>query len=421
MKNTTIVLVLVICLLNLLRMAVYMLGSDAYTLKQTRRIKRRGRWHLPSVTVVIPAHNEEKVIIRALQSLYEANYPARKLEVIVADDGSTDRTRSVALAFKRSHNDRCNFRVITRPNKGKASALNYVMQRHAKGSIVVCLDADSYFMPSALRNAVQLFRDRQVVALSSNVNIIEDGTFLALLQRFEYVVCYQMKKGQALMGVEYIVGGIGSMFRRSTLQKVGYYDTNTMTEDIDLTMKIIAQKTKHQKIAYAADSIVYTEAAHTLPALMRQRYRWKYGRSQTFLKHRDLFFSNTGRYAKRLAWFMLPFSIVQDVLFFFEPFMLGYFIYISARYANVAVFASALIVLTIYMLSNVWSSDHVSFRQKLRLSFYAPPMYLAMYVVAYAEYYALIKALLLAHRLPNSIKQTDFTWKSPERRNTPVA
>ena len=62
-----------------------------------------------------------------------------------------------------------------------------------------------------------------------------------MIQRFEYLICHQMKKAHSAYNVEYIIGGIGSMFRRSTLDEVGLYDTNTMTEDIDLTMKILAK------------------------------------------------------------------------------------------------------------------------------------------------------------------------------------
>jgi cellulose synthase/poly-beta-1,6-N-acetylglucosamine synthase-like glycosyltransferase len=400
-------------------MAVYLLGSDAYTVKQARHKKRRNRWHLPTVSVIVPARNEEKAIERNLLSLYNSDYPSAKLEVIVINDGSTDRTEEIVREFKRTHRDRCKVRLINRPNRGKATALNYALKRCVKYSLVMCLDSDSYLSPLALRNAVQNFRDRNVVALSSNVNIVEDGTVMSLVQRFEYLVCYQMKKGQALLGVEYIVGGIGSMFRKSMMTKVSFYDTNTMTEDIDLTMKIIVNKAKKQKIAYAADSIVYTEPAHTISELMRQRFRWKYGRSQTFYKNEHLFFSQQSCYAKRLTWFMLPFAIVQDLFFFFEPLVLGYFMYLTLGYGNYKIFTSALFVLTFYLLCNIWSSDHLSFRQKLRLSYYAPPMYLLMYVLSYAEYFALIKSLFLLPGLKASIKSRHITWRSPSRRGLP--
>jgi poly-beta-1,6-N-acetyl-D-glucosamine synthase len=204
------------------------------------------------------------------------------------------------------------------------------------------------------------------------------------------------------------------------LQRVSFYDTNTMTEDIDITMKIIVNKTKKQKIAYASDSIVYTEPAHSLPALLQQRFRWKYGRNQTYYKNGSFFFGRSDRYAKRLAWFMLPFTIFQDFLFMFEPIIIGFFLYISLQTGDPRVFNSAIITITAYLLCNLWSSDHLSVGQRLRLTYYAPAMYLLMFLLSFAEYFALIKALVLAPKLKASLKKRHFTWRSPERKQAVV-
>jgi poly-beta-1,6-N-acetyl-D-glucosamine synthase len=420
-KDVLTTFILAICLLNLVRIGFYLVSSDAYSLKQARQRRRRPkRLHFPTISVVVPARNEEQTIERNLQSLYNSCYPADKLEVIIVNDGSTDKTAEIVRQFQKTHKDRCNIRLVNRPNKGKAAALNYALRRCVRNNLIMCLDADSAVDKCALHNAAQHFRDRQVVALASNVNIIEDGSMLALIQRFEYLVCYQMKKAQALCGLEYIVGGIGSMFRRSMLQRVAFYDTNTMTEDIDLTMKIIVNKTKKQKIAYAADSIVYTEPAHSLPALLRQRFRWKYGRNQTYYKNGSFFFGRSDRHAKRLSWFMLPFTLVQDFLFMFEPLILGFFLYISLRTGDPRVFNSAIITITVYLLCNLWSSDHLSVRHRLRLSYYAPAMYLLMFLLSFAEYFALIKALVLTPKLKMSLKKRHFIWRSPERKQAVV-
>lgn len=421
MRNLLFYGILVLCILNLVRMSAYLVSSDAYTIGNARRRKFRKRWHLPTISVVVPVHNEELTIERCLLSIYKSNYPVNKLEAIVANDGSTDQTEMLVRQFKKYHNDGCKIRLINRPNRGKAAVLNYVMRRSVRNQLVMCLDSDSYLEQNALRNAVQHFRDREVVALSSNVNIIEDGTVLTLLQRFEYLVCYQMKKGQAQLGLEYIVGGIGSMFRKRMLQQVSFYDTNTMTEDIDLTMKILVNKTRKQKIAYAADSIAYTEAAHSVRALMNQRFRWKYGRTQTFFKNYTFFFSTNKKYAKRLTWFMVPFSLLQDLIFTLEPFVISYFMYIILRYGDFHTLFSALFVLTFYLLCNIWASDHLSIKDRLRLTYYAPPMYFLMYVLSFAEYFALIKAVVLLPELRSSINKKHTTWNSPERKKLPLA
>lgn len=187
-------IIISICLINLLRMSIFLITSDIYSIQQAKRGKQRTRWHLPTITVVIPAHNEETTIIRALRSVCENDYPATKVQIIIANDGSTDETAALVKDFKKSYQGSHAIRLVTRPNRGKASALNYAIQRFATGQIIMCLDSDSYLDKRAIRAAAQHFRDRNVVALSANVNIIEDGTMLGLAQRFEYMMGYQMKK-----------------------------------------------------------------------------------------------------------------------------------------------------------------------------------------------------------------------------------
>jgi biofilm PGA synthesis N-glycosyltransferase PgaC len=413
-------LIIFICLINLLRLGVFLITSDIYSLRQARLSTQRKRWHLPTVSVVIPAHNEEKTIIRALKSVCASNYPISKVEIIIANDGSTDNTAQLIKDFKREYGGNHKIRLVTRPNRGKASALNYAIRRFAKGSLVMCLDSDSYLETNALRIAVQQFRNRNIVAVAANVNIIEDGSMLGLAQRFEYMMGYQMKKGQSLMGIDYIIGGIGSVFRRSTMERVEYYDTNTMTEDIDLTMKIIVKCRKNQKIGYAADSIVYTEPAHTLKELMIQRYRWKYGRSQTFLKHSFAFFSHDSRISKRLSWFMFPFVLFQDLIFSLEPLIFGYFLYICIAYGSFATYLIAFILWVGILMVIVWSGTWLTVKERIRLSICAPLMYLMLYVLAIADYYALAKAAILSPKLKSSIQNKHVTWNSPARRESVV-
>lgn len=408
-------IIISICLINLLRMSIFLITSDIYSIQQAKRGKQRTRWHLPTITVVIPAHNEETTIIRALRSVCENDYPATKVQIIIANDGSTDETAALVKDFKKSYQGSHAIRLVTRPNRGKASALNYAIQRFATGQIIMCLDSDSYLDKRAIRAAAQHFRDRNVVALSANVNIIEDGTMLGLAQRFEYMMGYQMKKGQSLIGIDYIIGGVGSMFRRSVMKKVEYYDTNTMTEDIDLTMKIIVKRRAGQRLAYAADSIVYTEPAHTLKELMVQRFRWKYGRSQTFLKHSFAFFSRDKRVTKRLGWFMLPFVLLQDLIYSLEPVIFLYFLYVCIVNASAETYLYAFSLWLGILLAIVWSGTWLSVKERLRLSFYAPMMYLMILVLGIADYYALIKAAILSPKLKSSIANKHVTWSSPKR------
>jgi biofilm PGA synthesis N-glycosyltransferase PgaC len=417
MSEVILMAFIFLCFINLLRIAIYLISSDIYKLKQQHTASRSAikKLHYPTISVVIPAYNEALTIERNLLSLYNSCYPPGKFEVVVVNDGSTDDTADVVKRFQKTHKDRCKIRLINRSNKGKAAALNYALRRSVHSQLVMCLDADSYLDKCTLHLAAQHFRDRNLIALSSNVNIIEDGSLLALVQKIEYLMGYHMKKGQSLMGIDYIIGGTGSVFRRSVFKQVEFYDTNTFTEDIDLTMKIFVNKRKQQRIGYAAECITYTEAVHSLSSLLKQRFRWKYGRSQTFLKHTDLFFSRKSKHSKRIGWFMLPFVLLQDLIFSLEPLIVGYFIFMAFQFGSPSIFRYAVLFFSAYVMFNIWSSDHLTVKERIRLSYFGPPMYLLIYLTALADYFALVKAVMLAPKLKASLKIKRTTWESPER------
>jgi len=404
-------------LLNILRMAVYLVSSNVYDVRRSWRAgkSRAKRAYLPTVTLLIPAHNEAAVIEKTLESVWASNYPKLKLTIVVVDDGSTDVTKKIVRRFIRCHPDGFAIRLVTQPNSGKAIALNNAINKHVSSRLVMCLDADSLLDRHAIRNAAQYFHDRKVVALASNVNIIEDKTILGLVQRFEYLISYQMKKAHTVLNTEYIIGGVGSMFRANMLERVQYYDSNTMTEDIDLTMKIISTGNRRNRVVYGSDCLAYTEAVPSFKSLVRQRYRWKYGRMQTFLKNRHLFFNADKRYAKQLTFFTLPLAILQEFNLLLEPLLVGLILYLSIRDQDPRSLLFALVIVTVYVSLNIWTSEHLSIRQRLRLSLFAAPMYFLLYVLAIVEYAALVKSVGGLSRLKHSIAAGHVTWKSPER------
>ena len=116
---------------------------------------------------------------------------------------------------------------------------------------------------------------------------------LGWVQRLEYAVVHRLKQGYTVFNCEYVIGGVGSMFRTSVVRACGYFDTDTMTEDIDFSMKILSVHGNFDwRIIFAADAIAYTQAVPSLRGLLRQRFRWKFGRLQAFYKHRSLFFGS---------------------------------------------------------------------------------------------------------------------------------
>lgn len=267
----------------MLRMSMFLIGSDVYELIQGLKRKKLNKSFEPKISVIIPAYNEAGSIVRALKSIVESSYSKDKLHVVVVDDGSTDSTFSEASRYSESQKE-VEIEVVHQENAGKANALNYGIKHFAKGELIMCLDADSYLTSDAISKTAAYFSDPKVVALAANVKIIPRPGLLNLIQKFEYAVSYQMKRAQSLFNIEYIIGGIGSTFRKSILVQVGYYDTNTVTEDIDLTMKVLRGGNKVFRVLYGSDVVAYTEGVLSVVGLIRQRFRWKYGRFSTKLR-----------------------------------------------------------------------------------------------------------------------------------------
>ena len=236
-QQTLIIYTVIACLslLNFVRMFVYLLSSDIYDIKQIMKGRTKRRAYRPLISVVIPAYNEEVGVIRTIESVL--NSPYKNKEIIVVNDGSTDATLRILRNFQRKHKNM--IAIINQKNAGKAAALNNGIMNRAKGSLVMVLDADSLLHPESLQNMAEQFRDRKTIAAASNVKVIPSNSMLGLSQRIEYLISYRMKRALSTMNMEYIIGGVGSTFRKRQLIAAGGYDTDTMTEDIDLTVKLI--------------------------------------------------------------------------------------------------------------------------------------------------------------------------------------
>lgn len=400
-------------IVNLIRMCLFRLGSDRFT---TPKIPPPPPSALPTVSVIIPARNEQGTIIRALRSVITSHYPLEKIECFVVDNNSTDTTASLVQNYQSLY-PHLPVTLLSQPQPGKAHALNAGLKA-ATGDLVMCLDADSYLTPQSLQNAAARFTDPQVVALAANVKIIPKKGLLNLIQQFEYLICYQMKRAEYHFNINYIIGGIGSTFRRQAIQAIGYYDTDTVTEDIDLTFKLLRQGNRAQKITYDPKVIAFTEHVPDIKSLIRQRFRWKWGRYQTFLKNTPLFFSSSPLPSKALTWVYLPFALFGDLAFFFEPLLVGYILFISFYFNDPMTLTSALLLLTTYNLLNILGEDTLSVKHKLKFSLLAPIMYPLLYAISLAEYAALIKSWLKLPTLKHSIDSQTCSWTHVTRAAT---
>lgn len=234
----------------------------------------------PLVSVLIPAYNEETKIVDCLEAVCASTYPSDLLEVIVVDDGSTDRTYAVAAGFRYR-----GVKVYTRENGGKHAALNLGLQC-ANGSVIVTVDADSRPEPTAIERMVAaLVNDPDVGALSASVIAENDEAIIGRLQRVEYALSNTNRRAYSMFNAVPVVPGCLGVFRREALDDVWGFDPDTVTEDFDVTIKLLKAgwAVKH------GPGRVSTIAPADWSSLWRQRLRWYQGGLETLRKHIDVF------------------------------------------------------------------------------------------------------------------------------------
>ncbi|HKS26064.1 MAG TPA: glycosyltransferase [Thermoanaerobaculia bacterium] len=257
----------------------------------------------PSVSVVIAAFNEEKVIASTIRAVLANRY--EPLEIIVVDDGSRDDTSGEVL---RTFGDRV--KLIRQENAGKAPALNRGIAE-ATGEILVSLDADTIFMQNTIALLVRHFADPLVGGVAGNVKVGNRMNPLTHWQSIEYITSQNLdRRAYATINSVTVVPGAVGAWRREAIVQAGGYLNDTMAEDMDLTWRV---RRIGWKIETDSDAIGYTEAPDSFRSLFKQRFRWAFGTLQSLWKHRRAI----GRYGW-FGWVMLPslwlFQVVFQVL-----------------------------------------------------------------------------------------------------------
>ncbi len=263
----------------------------------------------PLVSIIVPAYNEEVNAIRTVNSLLAQDYP--QLEIIFVDDGSKDNTYTrVNEHFK--NNDKV--KVFTKSNGGKASALNFGIQK-SRADFVVCIDADTQLKTDAVTELMKKFDKDNVAAVAGNVKVGNPVNMITRWQSIEYVTSqnFDRRAFDLLNCITVIPGAIGA-FRKDAILIAGGFTTDTLAEDCDVTMRLH----KHGYIIRNCTSAIsYTEAPETFRQFLKQRFRWSFGVMQCFWKHRDTLFNP--RY-KNFGMVAMPnIFIYQLILPFLAP------------------------------------------------------------------------------------------------------
>lgn len=326
------------------------------------------------VTMLIAGHNEADSIERCVQSLREQSRPPD--EIIVISDGSTDRMPEKLRRLQERgliREAHC-----TQVRSGKSAAVNLALGR-ATGDIVVNVDCDCTFDRQALKEILRPFGDPRTGAVAGNIVVGNAGHSLtARFQAIEYLISIsQGKQAADFTDQMSCVSGAFGAFRRVALQRVGGLDAGG-GEDLDVTLRL---RKAGWSTLFAAESMCYTNVPETLPALVRQRFRWERDAVQLrYRKHRDLVNPFSANFSMRdLAHEMdfLVFSIGSAIAF---PI---YLVWLFATYGDLA------LMILVGAQVGMLALDSFNFVLAAMISPKVKTLGLAPYLLGYSLFYGL--------------------------------
>lgn len=232
----------------------------------------------PHVAIVMPAFNEEQAIAASIRSLLALSYPSRKLEVVVVNDGSSDRTLEEIHSVARS-NPRV--QVIDFPrNRGKRAAMAAGI-RATSAEVIAFVDSDSVLEPDALRIIVQGFEDPRVGAIAGHADVLNvHESWLTRMQAVRYYVAFKVNKAaESVFNVVTCCSGCFSVYRRAAIMpSLEWWEhqtflgsPSTFGDDRSLTNCVL----RRWKVRYEARAVSHTIVPSTFSVFMRQQLRWK--------------------------------------------------------------------------------------------------------------------------------------------------
>jgi len=266
----------------------------------------------PKVSIIVPAYNEEVNIVSSLQNLLHQTYP--DYNIVFVDDGSRDNTLQ---KVKESFADTEKIKILTKVNGGKATALNFGIS-HTDAEYVVCIDADTKLEKNAVKYLIARFLDTEkenIAAVAGNVKVGNRVNWLTKWQSIEYTTSQNFDRlaYANINAITVIPGAIGA-FRRSVINEVGGYSSDTLAEDCDLTVRILK---KGYHIANENRAVAVTEAPESVKQFLMQRFRWTYGIMQMFWKQKETFLNP--KYKGLGLWAMPNILLFQYIIPLFSP------------------------------------------------------------------------------------------------------
>ena len=258
-------------------------------INSTNNQKIIGDDNLPALDILVAARDEENVIERLVERLFNLDYPTNKLNIYIIDDGSSDKT---PLILERLSREFDKLKIISRSANaggGKSGALNYAL-KFTYGEWLLILDADAQLKKDTLPRLFNFVYEGSWSAVQLRKSVINvSKNFLTTCQSMEMAMDAIFQYGRlSVAGVSELRGN-GQLINKKVLLKCGSFNEDTVTDDLDLSLRLLLSKAK---IGILWDPPVMEEAVENISALFSQRQRWAEGGLQRFFDYGEQLFSN---------------------------------------------------------------------------------------------------------------------------------
>jgi cellulose synthase/poly-beta-1,6-N-acetylglucosamine synthase-like glycosyltransferase len=252
----------------------------------------RGPWSirkggvLPRVSLIIPAYNEEKLILRCLLNIKNLDFPKNKLEIIIVDDGSTDNTAELIEEFIRNNVEKLDAQLRRRETReGKASALNYGRQL-CKGEILVLTDADTILKEDAVKKITSNFVDPTIGAVTGNLSMLNfDQCYVTRIEKTYRSIFNMLRMGESRLDSTPIFNGPLIAVRKQLLEEL---KIDTIADDTELALRT---RERGYKAVFDPEALAYTTTPRSGKLRIKQKARRGMGIIQALIRHRRMIFN----------------------------------------------------------------------------------------------------------------------------------
>lgn len=267
---------------SLYNLSIFTVGITRYSKRGEKKGGSKPQTYTPFISLIIPAKDEERVIPRLLDSLLSLDYPRERMEILIVEDGSSDRTGEIARRYASQWPNliHCFHRPVS---KGKPSALNFALQ-HVRGEIVGVLDADSVPDRGLLERVAVGFDEPKIMAIQGITQSINaQANMLTKIVSLEEAAWFKATlKGRDCLSLFVPLTGSCQFIRAETLRKFGGWEDDSLAEDVELAVRLLE---RGHRVRFREDAISLQEAPSRLSHLFRQRSRWYRGYIETAIKY----------------------------------------------------------------------------------------------------------------------------------------